>query len=72
MPLVATLSGMSKGVFSVDWAEEEGVFVLAGGDAPVRVFRLVVPGGGAGWPPPSSEPLSLAQEGLKVSCAELP
>jgi len=46
-PLVATVMGLPRGVYTADWANGE-VFVVAGGDAPTRVLRVT---GAASWPP---------------------
>ncbi len=60
-PLVATVTGMERGVFALDWCPGGGdVFVLAGGDAPTRVVE--VKGVGKGWPPPAPA----AQPGAKA------
>lgn len=47
-PVVASVYGLARGVFTADWAGE-GVFVVAGGDAGARVMRVALPGGR--WPP---------------------
>jgi hypothetical protein len=47
-PLVASVYGLARGVFTADWAGE-GVFVVAGGDAGAKVMRVALPGGR--WPP---------------------
>jgi hypothetical protein len=51
--LVATVTGLERGVFAVDWCSGgagggEATLVLAGGDAPTRVLALR--GGEKGWP----------------------
>ena len=50
--LVATITGLERGVFAMDWCSGggagEAALVLAGGDAPTRVLALR--GGEKGWP----------------------
>jgi hypothetical protein len=60
-PLVATVLGLPRGVYSADWANGE-VFVVAGGDAPTRVMHLA---GAAPWPRASEA----AREGSAAGAA---
>lgn len=48
-PLVATVKNLARGVYATGWGPG-GVFALGGGDQPVTLYQLGLPGGGGGWP----------------------